>query len=71
MRPRADTFFAALRANIFPTVLDLMNYPVELRKHSSAISRLQAKAADSGDRFFITSHVMLDDTFIRTKAPRD
>ena len=47
-----DTGFKASHANIFTTLLDLMNYPEELRKYPYAISLFRAKTADSRPRFF-------------------
>jgi len=47
-----DTGFKASHANMFTTLLDLMNYPEELRKYPYAISLFKAKAADSRPRYF-------------------
>lgn len=47
-----DTSYKASHANIFPTVLDLIGYPTELRDRRGFISLLHAKAADSRPRFF-------------------
>jgi hypothetical protein len=65
-----DTAFKPMHANIFPTVLDLMNYPDNLRQHEYAISLLQAKGTDPGERYFITPHRMPGDEIIRTNALR-
>jgi len=65
-----DTNFRPMHANIFATVLDLMNYPDNLRSHPYAISLLRARTTDSVDRYFITPHVMPGDTFIQTNALR-
>ena len=56
--PLPDTGFKAMHANIFATLLDLMNYPESLRKHRYAISLLKATAADSGERYYMTPHFM-------------
>lgn len=50
---KVDTGFRAEHANIFATLLDLMNYPPELRRHPYAVSLLKATASSSADRFFI------------------
>jgi glucan phosphoethanolaminetransferase (alkaline phosphatase superfamily) len=47
-----DTTYKASHANIFPTVLDLMDYPGELRDKRGFPSLLRATAADSRPRFF-------------------
>lgn len=47
-----DTKFKATHSNIFTTLLDMMNYPEELRKHPYAISLLKAKQSDSARRFY-------------------
>ncbi|MEO7539822.1 MAG: sulfatase-like hydrolase/transferase [Pyrinomonadaceae bacterium] len=49
---KVDASYTASHQNIFPTVLDLMHYPDELRDHISAPSLLKAKSADSRPRFF-------------------
>ena len=46
----ADTRFAAAHRNLFATLLDLMNYPRDLRKHEYAVSLLDAKANESKTR---------------------
>jgi hypothetical protein len=38
--------------DIFPTLLDLMNYPEEMREPRNSISLLKATAKDSQPRFF-------------------
>lgn len=47
-----DTEYKASHANIFTTLLDLMNYPEELRGNNYALSLLKAKASDSKPRFY-------------------
>jgi len=47
-----DTSYKASHQNIFPTVLDLFEYPDELREFKSAPSLLKAKGSDSKPRFF-------------------
>lgn len=47
-----DTTYKASHGNIFPTVLDLLGYPVELRDVKRFPSLFDAKAADSRPRFF-------------------
>lgn len=47
-----DTRYKASHCNIFPTVTDLMNYPVELRPQARCLSLLKARAGDSKRRFF-------------------
>ncbi len=48
-----DTNFHASHANIFPTVLDLMNIPFEGRIYPYALSLLSARASDNGSRWYI------------------
>ena len=47
-----DTTFKATHANMFTTILDLMNYPVALRKVPYARSVLGARGSDSENRVF-------------------
>lgn len=47
-----DTKFRASHSNIFATVLDLMNYPIEYRQRKYALSLLKAKEPDSKTRYF-------------------
>lgn len=61
-----DKDFKAMHANIFATMLDLMNYPEEMRKYKYAVSLLKAKKADSKERYFITPNVMPGDKIITT-----
>lgn len=47
-----DTKYKASHQNLYPTILDLINYPEELREKNKAVSLLKAKAKDSTPRFF-------------------
>lgn len=47
-----DTAYRASHANIFPTILDLLRYPEELRGSLRFPSLLKARAADSRPRYF-------------------
>jgi hypothetical protein len=47
-----DVDFRASHHNIFSTLLDLMNYPVELRRPGYSISLLKATSKDSAPRYF-------------------
>jgi glucan phosphoethanolaminetransferase (alkaline phosphatase superfamily) len=47
-----DNNFRASHANLFATLLDLMNFPRPERRHQYAISLLEAQAANSQPRFF-------------------
>jgi glucan phosphoethanolaminetransferase (alkaline phosphatase superfamily) len=47
-----DTAFKASHHNLFATLLDLMNYPEELRNVNYSISLFKARSADSRPRFF-------------------
>lgn len=47
-----DVNYKASHSNIFPTLLDLMNYPENLRKEKYALSLLNAASKDSTRRFF-------------------
>lgn len=47
-----DTSYKASHGNIFPTILDLIEYPKELRDVSRFPSLLDAKVSDSRQRFF-------------------
>ncbi|MEP6901535.1 MAG: sulfatase-like hydrolase/transferase [Actinomycetota bacterium] len=68
LNTKADTDFKAMHANIFPTLLDLMNYPEEMRKHKYAISLLKAKTTDSKERYFMTPNVGPGEKTIETGA---
>jgi len=54
LQQEVDINFKASHSNLFPTILDMMNYPQELRKRDYAISLLKAKASDSKERYFAT-----------------
>ncbi len=47
-----DTNYKASHQNLFATILDLMNFPDDLRFRQYPISLLKAKAKDSKTRFF-------------------
>ena len=47
-----DTSYKASHANLFPTVLDLLGYPPDLREAGHYPSLLSARAADSKPRYF-------------------
>lgn len=49
---RVDLGFKASHHNVFATLLDLMNYPVDLRRPGYSVSLLKATASDSKPRFF-------------------
>lgn len=47
-----DTNYKASHNNLLPTMLDLMNYPENLRKGNYALSLFKATTSDSKPRFF-------------------
>ena len=47
-----DTSFKASHANLFTSLLDLIDYPEEMRKHSYAVSLFKASGSASTKRFF-------------------
>lgn len=47
-----DSAYHPSHANLFATLLDLMNFPKEDRRYPYAVSLLGAKASDSRQRFF-------------------
>lgn len=47
-----DTGYKASHQNIYPTILDLINYPDELRERTAIPSLLKAKSTDSKPRYF-------------------
>ena len=53
---RADTGFAAAHRNLFATLLDLMNYPEDIRAETYAASLLTAQAADSKPRTYFVGN---------------
>jgi glucan phosphoethanolaminetransferase (alkaline phosphatase superfamily) len=55
--PRADTGFAASHANIFPTILDLMNVPVSDRPYEYEPSLLTARSGENKTRHFFAGEV--------------
>lgn len=52
LRANLDTNYKASHCNIFPTLLDLMNYPENMRKPKYALSLFTATSKDSTQRFF-------------------
>jgi glucan phosphoethanolaminetransferase (alkaline phosphatase superfamily) len=52
----ADTKYRAAHRNLFATLLDLMNYPRELRPPIYAPSLFEAKAGDSAPREFFVGN---------------
>lgn len=54
---RADSNYAAAHRNLFPTLLDLMNYPKDLRAAEYAPSLLDAKAENSAPRFYFVGNL--------------
>lgn len=57
--PEADTAYRATQANIFATLLDLIQYPEAERKPVYAISLLKAKGSDSVPRFYYTNELRM------------
>jgi glucan phosphoethanolaminetransferase (alkaline phosphatase superfamily) len=55
--PDVDTGYKASHSNIFPTILDLMNYPENERRQKYALSLLKTKAADSKPRFYFEGNL--------------
>ncbi len=55
--PETDTGYKASHRNIFPTLLDLMDFPEAERRHNYALSLLKAKSADSETRFYYTGNL--------------
>ncbi|MGD9562381.1 MAG: phosphoethanolamine transferase [Pyrinomonadaceae bacterium] len=51
-----DTNYKPSHNNLYPTILDLMNYPMEARERNLPLSLLKAKASDSRQRFFNPSY---------------
>lgn len=58
LKKPVDTDFKASHENLFATILDLMEYPVSLRKRDYAISLLKAKASDSKERYFVSANLI-------------
>jgi glucan phosphoethanolaminetransferase (alkaline phosphatase superfamily) len=52
LKTGVDTNYKASHFNLYPTILDLIDYPMDLRGKSSALSLLKAKSTDSRPRFF-------------------
>ncbi len=55
--PQADVGYKAAHANIFPALLDLMNFPDGERLQNYSPSLFKAKAADSKTRFYYTGNL--------------
>lgn len=51
-----DTRYKASHRNLFASLLDLMNYPKEMRKHNYAPSLFEARATDSTPRSFFVGN---------------
>lgn len=52
LNSEVDTAYKASHFNIYPTILDLIDYPMELRERKSIPSLLKARSTDSRPRFF-------------------
>ncbi len=55
--PNVDTTFKASHSNIFPTLLDLMNFPVTERQQKYSLSLFNAGGADSKSRFYFEGNL--------------
>lgn len=55
--PKIDTGYKSSHSNIFPTLLDLMNFPESERKYKYDLSLLKATAADSRKRYYFTGNL--------------
>ncbi len=55
--PNVDTTFKASHSNIFPTLLDLMNFPVTERQQKYSLSLFNAGGADSKPRFYFEGNL--------------
>lgn len=55
--PEADAGFKASHANIFPALLDLMNFPESERRIDYSPSLLKAKANESKTRFYYSGNL--------------
>lgn len=53
----ADTDFSAAHGNLFATLLDLMNYPKNLRAHDYALSLFEVKAEDAKPRTYFVGNL--------------
>jgi glucan phosphoethanolaminetransferase (alkaline phosphatase superfamily) len=58
-----DTDYKASHQNLYPTILDLIDYPKELRERTDVLSLLKARSTDSKTRFF--------NPLLKTKIPFD
>ncbi len=52
LNAKVETKYKASHSNIFPTILDLMDYPVEYRQRRYALSLLKATEKDSKTRYY-------------------
>ncbi len=50
--PPVNTDYRAAHANLFPTLLDLMNFPITERRENYVLSLFKAQAADSQPRVY-------------------
>ena len=57
--PPADTSYRPTQANIFATLLDLMQFPESERKQPYALSLLKASGKDSAPRFYYSNELRL------------
>lgn len=57
LMPEADTGYKAAHANIFPTLLDLMEFPEGERQINYSPSLFKTRAADSKTRFYFTGNL--------------
>ena len=55
--PEADTAYRAAHANIFPTLLDLMNFPESERQKNYSSSLLKTRRTDSKPRFYFSGNL--------------
>jgi glucan phosphoethanolaminetransferase (alkaline phosphatase superfamily) len=55
--PEADTAYKAAHANIFPTLLDLMNFPESERQKNYSPSLLKTRRTDSKPRFYFSGNL--------------
>lgn len=55
-REGIDTSYKASHHNLYPTILDLINYPAELREREFSLSLLKATGRDSRPRFYNPSY---------------
>jgi len=51
---KVDTKYKATHANILPTVLDIIHYPMQLRKYPYTISLFKATEKDNSTKIYFT-----------------